>query len=638
MGRKSVPPEPELLKQCGFPQFLFMRLLGVYFLLSDLTIIYAGTRGISARKNWQDFIRLFPVGGLILLYTLLFLGVTLLYYFVSKKKKTFAGIFDPVLLILSVIFFSCTIVWRGGDFFLAVIVALFALVFVIYGLSRIHPDLLNGRTPDGIRNGKRSASRSEAYVIFPVAALSVAVLIFLCETALATHRIYGTTTFDMGIFEQMFYSLSHRFNAVTTCERGYALSHFRVHASYILYMLVPIYKVFPGAETLIVSQAVLVVSGVIPVYLIARKKGFSGTTLFSCCVIYLFSLGILSPCYFHFHENAFLPPLLMWIFYAVENRKNILFCILCALTCFVKEDAILFVVCICLYLAFETKGKDRIRVLLTGGTAAAYFLAMSAWLSRSGDGKMMMSSRMHTLMTGENQSSLQIVGNILTNPGHALTVVTSEPEAFLILLEMLLPLLLMPFFTKKTHRLFLMVPFFTFNLLFSAAYVYAAQIRYQYAFGTATLLIYLAIMNISDFDKDRRTVAITSVAAVSVICAACMISPNLDQYEQYKNNRTTCQGIAACLEKIPQDASVTADDYYLPHLAARNEIYSLNFENFVMSGSNVVSLQDVHDTDYYVLDLTDNRESQTAELLKSRGYSEYARYEDYVVIYIKQQV
>ena len=635
MNRKRTPSESPMMKRCGFPQFLFMRLLGVYFLLSDIAIMWAASKNISARKNWQSFIGLFPIGRMVLFYVLLFSGVTLLYYFFPKKQRTFTEIFDPVLLVLSVIFFSCAMVWRGGDFFLTVIVGLFALVFVICGISRIRPEILNGRAPLGSKSGRRFDSRQDFYVILPVTALSVAVLIFLCKTALATHRIYGTTTFDMGIFEQMFYSLSHGSAAVTTCERGYALSHFRVHASYILYTLVPVYKIFPGAETLIISQAVLVVSGVIPVYLIAKKRGFAGATLFSCCVIYLFSLGILSPCYFHFHENAFLPPLLMWLFYAVESKKNILFCVMCALTCIVKEDAILFVICICIYLAFETKGKDRIRVLVTGGTAAAYFLAMSAWLSRSGDGKMMMSSRMHTLMVEENQSALQIVGNILVDPGHALTVVTSEPEAFLILLEMLLPLLLLPFFTKKTHRLFLMVPFFIFNLLFSAAYVYAAQIQYQYAFGTATLLIYLTMINISDFDKEKKTTAICAVAVMSVITAVCMLSGNLKQYEEYEKNKTTYQGIEACLSKIPQDASVTADDYYLPHLAGREEIYELGFENFVMSGSNVVSLQNVNNTGYYVLDLKDNREVQTGELLKSKGYTEYARYEENVIIYAK---
>lgn len=620
MSSKNRRPIAPLMTRCGFPQFLFMRLLAVYFLLSDITILYAGRKNISARKNWQAFIRLFPLPVLILLYLLLLAGVTLLYYACSKKRKTAAEVLDPALLVLSVLLFSCFLVWQGDDFYLSVLVGLFSLIFVVYGLSRIRPELLT-------RNKK------DYTVILPVAVLSVAVFFFLCETSLAIHRTYGTTTFDMGIFGQAFHGLSRRGYPLTTCERGYALSHFRVHASFILYLLTPVYAIFPSVETLIVSQAALVVSGVIPVYLIARKKGFGGTALLSCCVIYLFSLGILSPCYYHFHENAFLPPLLMWLFYAVESRRNILFYVMSAMVCLVKEDATLFVICICLYLAFELKGKDRIRVLITGGAATVYFLMMSAFLSKAGEGNMMMSSRMHTLMTEENQGALSILGNILTNPGHALTVATSEPEGFLILLEMLLPLLLTPFLTKKAHRFFLMVPFFIFNLMFSAAYVYAAQIQYQYAFGTATLLCYLALININDLNKDKRPVVLPAVAAMSVICAVCMLSANMKTHDKYKENRARFDAIENCLKSIPQDASVTANTYYLPHLTARDEIYELGNDNFVMSGSHVIALENVNATDYYVLNLQDRREAGAAEYLKSKGYTQVAGFEEYIAVY-----
>ncbi len=622
MSKDPTPSEPLFLKRCGFPQFLFMRLLGVYFLLSDIAILIAGAKGLSPRKNWQDFIRLFPTAWMVLFYVLLFCGITFLYSLFSKKQKTLAECFDPALLVLSVIYFSCSLVWRGGDFFLAVVVGLFALVFVVYGISRINPDLLN-------RSGH------EYTVILPVAAISIVVLVFICETALAIHRIYGTTTFDMGIFDQSFYSMSQRLSPVATCERGYALSHFRVHTSFILYLLLPVYKLFPGAETLIVSQAVMVVSGVIPVYLIAGKRNFSGATRFFCCMIYLFALGILSPCYFNFHENAFLPPLLMWLFYAVESKKNILFCIMSALVCTVKEDATLFVICICLYLFFETKGKDRLRVVLTGGASTVYFLIVSAWLSHAGDGNMILSSRMHALMIEENQSALQLIGNMLSNPGYALTVVTTQPDAFLILLEMLLPLLLIPFFTKKTHRLFLMVPFFVFNLLISASYAYVAQIQFQYAFGPAALLVYLTIINISDFEKEKRTVLVSAVAVTSVIASICMCSVNLKQYEQYKANKETYQNIEACFKTIPQDASVTSSENYLPHLSRRDEVYEITNDNYVIYGSNVVSLQNVNMTDYYVLDFKNSLEVKAGEILKSKGYTEFTRYEDYVVVFKK---
>ena len=285
------------MSQCGFPQFLFMRLLWVYFFLSDITIFYAYGHGVPVLKRWTEFIGLFPIPVLLLIYVLLFAGATVLFYLMPKKFRTFTECFDPVLLLVSVIVFSCALVFRSDDFHLAVFVGLFALIFVVYASSRIHPETLNNQ-------------RSETFVIVPVAAMTVIVLGFVITTSVVIYKSFRTATFDMGIFNQMFHSMRKNLSAVTTCERGYALSHFRVHGSFILYLLLPVYAIFPSGETLIISQAVLVLSGVIPLYLIAKKRGFKGTALFFCCMIYVFSLGILSPCYFHFHENAFLPPLL----------------------------------------------------------------------------------------------------------------------------------------------------------------------------------------------------------------------------------------------------------------------------------------------------------------------------------------
>ncbi|MBO4928764.1 MAG: DUF2079 domain-containing protein [Clostridiales bacterium] len=598
-----------------------MRLLGVYFLLSDVMILWAASRGISARNNWKDYILLFPFPLVVIVFLLLFAEVTLLYYFLSPLRKALGEVLDPAILIIGAMFFSCILVWRADDFRLSVILGLFAMVFVVYGGSRL--------------SGKRLLSEARPYVTASlVAAASIAVFLFICQTALAIHRTYGTSTFDMGIFEQMYYNMSHGFRAVTTCERGYALSHFRVHSSFILYLLLPFYALVPGAETLIVLQALIVVSGVIPVYLISKKRGFAGTALFCSCMLYLFSLGILSPCYFHFHENAFLPPLLLWLLYASETKKNILFYVMSALICIVKEDATLFVMCVCLYLAFEEKGNDRRKAWITGCAALLYFLVAGALLARSGDGEMIMSSRMHTMMIDKNQSATEVLRNILLNPGHALDLFVSEKNAFVIFLEMMIPLLFLPFVTRKIHRLFLMVPFCTFNLLIGSAYTYASQIQYHYAFGTATLLIYLALINLSDLDKEKRNLITVAAGVVSVITAISLISPNLSTYERYTKNKAKYQQIEDCLEKIPADASVTSADKYLPHLARREEIYALMDESFVVSGNVVMQLK-VEETDFFVLDLREDRQVRSCEILKSRGYEEYARCEDELVIFVR---
>ena len=79
----------------------------------------------------------------------------------------------------------------------------------------------------------------------------------------------------------------------------------------------------------------------------------------------------------------------------------------------VKEDAALFLICICLYLAFEEKGKDRIRVLITGGVALLYFILITAFLSGTGDSETIAAMRMNTLMTSEDQGVFEILKNIL---------------------------------------------------------------------------------------------------------------------------------------------------------------------------------------------------------------------------------
>ena len=54
---------------------------------------------------------------------------------------------------------------------------------------------------------------------------------------------------------------------MTTSERNGLLSHFAVHLSPIWYVLLPFYCLFPSPYTLQAGQAVILASGLIPLYL-----------------------------------------------------------------------------------------------------------------------------------------------------------------------------------------------------------------------------------------------------------------------------------------------------------------------------------------------------------------------------------
>ena len=86
-------------------------------------------------------------------------------------------------------------------------------------------------------------------------AIGVAVISAVFVSAIVVLRllIYTSPNFDFGIFCNIYYNLKESFQPLSTCERDKLLSHFAVHFSPILYLLLPIYYVFPSNITLIMS-------------------------------------------------------------------------------------------------------------------------------------------------------------------------------------------------------------------------------------------------------------------------------------------------------------------------------------------------------------------------------------------------
>lgn len=131
---------------------------------------------------------------------------------------------------------------------------------------------------------------------------------------------FGASTYDLGIFAQMFHSMKTSGLPMTTLERGYLLSHFAVHVSPIYYLLLPFYCLAPGAHTLNLLQAVLLGSSIIPLWKLCRSHGLRSTESVLICLALLFAPALSGGTSYDFHKNAFLTPLILWLFYAI--RKN----------------------------------------------------------------------------------------------------------------------------------------------------------------------------------------------------------------------------------------------------------------------------------------------------------------------------
>ena len=111
-----------------------------------------------------------------------------------------------------------------------------------------------------------------------------------------------------------------------------------------------------------------------------------------------------------------------------------------------------------------------------------------------------------------------------------------------------------------------------------------------------------------------------------------MVSGNIRNCEKYEKNKDRYHRIENCLEKLPEDAAVSCDTHFLPHIADRKELYAIDSAKFGYQGEHVVKLNGVEQTEFVVLYLMDGPQVQARDMLVQSGYEVFAEEEGEIVI------
>ncbi len=609
------------LDAIGFPGMFFARFIGLYMLISSFNfsnIARSEINPIDPIENWKEYVPAVPGAGTILWILLGFVLLTIVHSMLDKKYR----VIDQFVLIAGTMSFAINIMWRNDNFYLCMGVVAVSVVFIGYAIQKLNQRAI-ARIPNWLVIG-----------LTVICAVGVGAFIGVCTVD--HYKIFGTSTFDMGIFVQMFHSMVTDFTANTTCEREELLSHFNIHTSFIYYLLAPIYALFRNGSTLLIAQAVLAMGGVIPFVLIAKNHNYKGLPLFFAGLLYVFCSGFIGPCFYEFHENCFLPTLLMWLLYAVDKRKIILFYIMSVLVCIVKEDAPLYVICISMYMFFDEKElSKRIHGIIMTFFAIGYFIMVINWLNENGDGSMMAATRFGILTIDPEDGFAGVIRNVLADPAYFFSLLVKE-ETHIFFLQVMVPLLFLPFICKKIHRFLLILPFVIMNLVIGAGYGYAANIGFQYIFGPAALLIYMVIINCADLKPSRRNMLVGSAAAASIIVSVCLCSGEISHYEGYNRDKERFDAMDKCISSVPKDGSVAANTWFLPHCADRSELYTLDDSDFITNPAdeNDKALKDIDKYDFYVLSYNDPLTSYTVPQIQAAGYTMYDEVPNWVVVYV----
>ena len=523
-----------------------------------------------------------------------------------------------------------------GTLFLLAVIAAYAF-FLFYFLQK------NDLLLDGLK------IRSEA-VWAVTAVLGLVGGGVIAVTTCLRYMTFSSPNFDFGLFVNMFHNMTETGLPIISSERDVLLSHFAVHLSPIYYLLLPFYAIFPSAMTLQIGQAVLVASGIIPAVLLARHLKLSERTQMAVALIYALYPATAMGCFYDFHENCFLLPLLLWMFYFFEREKYLPMYLFAALTLLVKEDAAVYVIFFALYLMLSRK-KYAHGIILAAG-AALYFVGALAFLNETAEywaefyandtprpsiaGPMI--NRFDNLIFDKDQGLLGAIMTALKNPGYLLEQLFSTQKASLdsffterspwakvvYLIQMLLPVGMIPFCTKKQSRWLLIAPILL-NVL--TTYKYQYSFNFQYHFGITAFLMYAMILNLPDMQPVPRR----RLLALGMAATCCMyiffVIPKYNTYDElWEKNRDRYEAIEAMLDDLPEDASLCVPGSYLAHCADRREVYDHSYH--VMSGDT--SHLKADDVDYAVL--RTGTDDKYRKVFEEHGYTVWAEYEGHVIL------
>ncbi len=364
---------------------------------------------------------------------------------------------------------------------------------------------------------------------------------------------------DLAIFNQAFWTTINTGGLLENSIEG--KSHFGFHFSPILFLLLPIYYLLPGAGTLLIIQSFLLALGALPIYLCGKELLGEKPGLI-IALTYLLYPALHGVTLFEFHEVAFLPFLLgMALWCMITDRKNycLLFCL--SLLC-IKEDVTLLVFMIGLIGLIKHRNEGLttnwqyiIMIVLPPIVFAIFLLLIKP-----------------IFWVGAPLSQLTQFTDPMTS------LANGNEERLIYLGKLFLPLLLLPFAAPEI--LIISIP--SFLEILTTANTNYFSIQFHYSAAVIPVLFFATIITfkkIKEHEKIQKMFYPLLVALIIVtITSACLFSPALlhisliqaDYQDKISDNSLYLEKIA---HVIPKDASVSTQRNLLPLMSERDKIF-----------------------------------------------------------------
>lgn len=422
--------------------------------------------------------------------------------------------------------------------------------------------------------------------IVVVTAAALAYAAFFIFFTLRWHYKLRTGNYDLSINNNlMFGGLHGRFlesTIVFPTDPGRYLAN---HAKFGAYLFLPVYALFPRAETLLVIQSVFIGLGAVPLFLFARRHLSEWTAV-------LLALAYLSYYPLHganFSEFQAVPVAAFFVFgtaWALDARRYRLAAVALVIGLSMREDVSVGLAVLGAF--FLLSGYRPMAGLVVACVSTAYFLALRFYVMEEA-GSWWFPNMYKELWADGEKGFRSVVKTMISNPLFTLEKLTTQKKLEY-LLHLLVPLAFLP-----ARRWFLWAAFVPGVLLTLLVTNYDPPVTYSfhYVMHWAPYLFMAAVVALKLMATEAPGVGLIKqrAAFASMVAASLVLTFNYGafprregsfkggfhrveftyterEYERYKT-------LLDLTSEIQPEDSVAATEKEGPHLSSRLKIYSM---------------------------------------------------------------
>ncbi len=403
-------------------------------------------------------------------------------------------------------------------------------------------------------------------------------------TILNHHRL-ATTAFDLGIYDNLIFNAMHGHPFKATVLFGPAGgNNLASHAEFAVLLFVPFYAIHPGAETMLIIQAVVLGFAAVPLYLFA-STALPRPTAVVIAVAYLLFAPLHGPNFYDFHWLPLAIFFHFWLYYAIATRKNWLVAGSLFVLLAIREDIAVGLAVLGLFLLL-TGLRPRLGLLLAALSATWFgvdrFVIMplaGAWYFQN----------FYVDLFADGVSSFgSVFKTILTNPLYFLTKFAQESKLVYVL-HMFASLAFLPL--RRLPLVLLALPGVFFTIM-TTGYGPTLSISFQYTTHWIPYLFLATVLGLIVIARGVDGVAARQAAVLTL--AVAMLSHSYSfgailqqqtfiggfskiEFRMTPAEKQRYADLKELLAMIPPSASVAATEQETPHISARKIAYTLRW-------------------------------------------------------------